>query len=76
MVFREAYVEKRGLISFHVISVWPSYECNNPLFGRTNNPYDVTRTPGGSTGGEGAIIGAGASIIGELAFCSITRLGQ
>ncbi len=30
-------------------------------FGRTNNPWDLTRTPGGSTGGGGAAIAAGLS---------------
>jgi Asp-tRNA(Asn)/Glu-tRNA(Gln) amidotransferase A subunit family amidase len=34
------------------------------LFGRTNNPYDVQRTVGGSTGGEAAIIAAGGSPLG------------
>ncbi|WP_404787337.1 amidase [Altericista sp. CCNU0014] len=33
----------------------------NPIFGRTNNPWDLTRTPGGSTGGGGAAIAAGLS---------------
>ena len=41
-----------------------SYECSNPVFGQSHNPYDVNRGPGGSTGGEGALIGAGASVIG------------
>src|SRR5262249_3283317 len=34
------------------------YTADNPLFGRTNNPYDPSRTPGGSSGGEGAAIAA------------------
>jgi amidase len=33
----------------------------SPVFGRTNNPWDLTRTPGGSTGGGGAAIAAGLS---------------
>ena len=32
--------------------------------GRTNNPYDLRRIPGGSSGGEGALVGAGASLFG------------
>jgi amidase len=39
-------------------------ETQNLLFGRTNNPYDVQRTVGGSTGGEAAIIAAGGSPLG------------
>ncbi len=35
------------------------YETVNPIYGRTNNPYDITRTPGGSSGGAAAIIAAG-----------------
>jgi amidase len=31
----------------------------NPIFGRTNNPWDTTRTPGGSSGGAAAAIAAG-----------------
>lgn len=34
------------------------YETDNPVFGRTNNPYDLERTPGGSSGGEAAAIAA------------------
>lgn len=39
-------------------------ESNNRVYGRTNNAYDPSRTAGGSSGGEGAIIGAGASPFG------------
>jgi amidase len=39
-------------------------ECDNALYGRTNNPYDLTRTPGGSSGGEAATIAAGGSPLG------------
>src|SRR5206468_3773652 len=39
-------------------------ETDNLIYGRTNNPYDLARTPGGSTGGEAAIIAAGGSPLG------------
>jgi amidase len=39
-------------------------ETDNPVHGRTSNPYDVTRTPGGSSGGEAAIVAAGGSACG------------
>ena len=39
-------------------------ETDNAVHGRTNNPYDLDRTPGGSSGGEAAIIAAGGSPCG------------
>src|ERR1700730_17894221 len=38
-----------------------AYETDNSLYGRTNIPWDVERTPGGSSGGEAAAIAAGCS---------------
>ena len=38
-----------------------AYETDNLLFGRTNSPWDLGRTPGGSSGGEAAAIAAGCS---------------
>src|SRR5499427_4427758 len=35
---------------------WQSY---NAIYGSTNNPWDVTRAPGGSSGGSGAALAAG-----------------
>lgn len=57
-------------------------ETYNALYGRTNNPWDTRRTCGGSSGGEGAIVGAGGSPFGlgsdiggsiriPAAFCGI-----
>lgn len=38
-----------------------SYETDNFVTGRTNNPWDLERTPGGSSGGEAAAIASGCS---------------
>jgi Asp-tRNA(Asn)/Glu-tRNA(Gln) amidotransferase A subunit family amidase len=38
-----------------------AWETDNLLYGRTNNPWDLTRTSGGSSGGESAAIAAGLS---------------
>jgi amidase len=39
-------------------------ETDNLVYGRTNNPYDLARTPGGSSGGEAAIVAACGSPLG------------
>lgn len=44
------------------LALW--IETDNPLYGRTSNPYDPSRTAGGSSGGEAAAIGAGGSPFG------------
>lgn len=41
-----------------------AFETDNLVYGRTNNPYDVDRTSGGSSGGEAAIIACGGSPLG------------
>src|SRR5262249_50169240 len=41
-----------------------SLETSNPVYGRTDNPWDGTRTPGGSSGGEGAAVSAQLSPVG------------
>ncbi|NWX15112.1 FAAH1 hydrolase, partial [Aegotheles bennettii] len=62
-----------------------SYDCKNLLFGQTYNPLLFTRSPGGSSGGEGALVGGGGSILGfgtdvggslrfPAAFCGICAL--
>jgi Asp-tRNA(Asn)/Glu-tRNA(Gln) amidotransferase A subunit family amidase len=38
-----------------------AWETDNLLYGRTNNPWDLTRTAGGSSGGEAAAISTGMS---------------
>lgn len=62
-----------------------AFESANLIFGQTNNPYDVTRTSGGSSGGEAALIAACGSPLGlgsdaagsvrlPAAFCGIAAL--
>ena len=57
-------------------------ETHNLIYGRTKNPWNLKHTPGGSSGGESALIAAGASPIGlgsdvggslriPAAFCGI-----
>src|SRR5499427_3498800 len=38
-----------------------AWETDNLLYGRTNSPWDLDRTPGGSSGGESAAIASGMS---------------
>src|SRR3954451_21815227 len=38
-----------------------AWETDNALYGRTNSPWDLGRTPGGSSGGEAAAIASGMS---------------
>jgi amidase len=62
-----------------------AFESDNLIYGRTNNPYELTRTPGGSSGGESALIAACGSPLGlgsdaagsvrlPAAFCGITSI--
>ncbi|GBN24919.1 Fatty-acid amide hydrolase 2 [Araneus ventricosus] len=80
-----ALYRKAGAIPVTVTNVpelcmW--WETANIPFGMTKNPYDNTRTVGGSSGGEGAIITSAAALIGigndlagsirlPAAFCGI-----
>ena len=41
-----------------------SFECSNPLWGVTTNPYSQAHTSGGSSGGEGALLAMSGSAIG------------
>jgi amidase len=61
------------------------YDTDNAITGRTNNPWDVERTPGGSSGGEAAAIAAmfsaggvasdgGGSIRMPAHFCGIAGM--
>ena len=48
----------------NVADMLMGYESDNPLYGRTASPWDLERTPGGSSGGESAAIAAGLSAAG------------
>ena len=58
------------------------WQAANPIYGRTNNPYDLTRSPGGSSGGAAAALASGmvplefgsdigGSIRVPAAFCGV-----
>ena len=43
----------------NVPTLLADWETNNPVYGKTFNPWDLTRTPGGSSGGAAAALAAG-----------------
>ncbi|MBO9665865.1 MAG: amidase [Bdellovibrio sp.] len=59
---KEAGAIPLGTTNVPELGFW--FETFNPVYGRTNNPYDLDRTCGGSSGGEAALLGAGASPFG------------
>lgn len=59
---REAGGILLGLTNVSEAGVW--LESHNRIYGRTTNAYSPRRISGGSSGGEGALIGAGGSPIG------------
>lgn len=59
---REAGAIPLGVTNVPEWGMW--FESYNGVYGRTNNPYDLQHTPGGSSGGEGAAVGSGASVFG------------
>lgn len=59
---REAGAVLVGVTNQSELGLW--WESVNPVYGRTKNPYDRRRTAGGSSGGEGALVGAGLNGFG------------
>ncbi|KAL7985120.1 hypothetical protein Chor_003690 [Crotalus horridus] len=60
-------LKKQGANPFVFTNVPQSlfnYDCSNVVFGQTVNPLDHKKTPGGSSGGEGALIAGGGSVLG------------
>ncbi|EFP02405.1 CRE-FAAH-5 protein [Caenorhabditis remanei] len=82
------FLKDEGAIPFCLTNVPQgllSYITSNPLYGTTKNPWDFSRTPGGSSGGEaallaagGAVFGIGNDLVGSLripaAFCGLVTL--
>jgi fatty acid amide hydrolase 2 len=77
---REAGAIVLGVTNVPEGGLW--METHNRIYGRTNNPWDLSRTAGGSSGGEGAIVAAGGAPFGlgsdiggsirlPAAFCGI-----
>ena len=57
-------LKKAGAVILGKTNIPPllaDYQTDGPIYGRTNNPYDLARTPGGSTGGGAAAVAAGLS---------------
>ncbi|XP_039505124.1 fatty-acid amide hydrolase 1 isoform X2 [Pimephales promelas] len=60
-------LKKQGAIPFVKTNIPQglfSYDCSNPIYGQTLNPCNLQKTSGGSSGGEGALVGGGGSILG------------
>ncbi|XP_029473759.1 vitamin D3 hydroxylase-associated protein-like isoform X1 [Rhinatrema bivittatum] len=60
-------LKRQGAVPFvktNVSQSTISYDCSNSIFGQTLNPLNHRKTPGGSSGGEGALIAGGGSILG------------
>jgi amidase len=47
----------------NVPTLLADWETNNPVYGKTVNPWDATRTPGGSSGGAAAALAAGLTAL-------------
>ena len=62
---REAGAVVMATTNVSELCMW--METTNKVYGRTRNPYNPKHLAGGSSGGEGAIIGAGASPFGLAA---------
>ncbi|MGB3367050.1 MAG: amidase family protein, partial [Acidaminobacteraceae bacterium] len=49
-------------VNLHEFAIWG--ETISSILGQTHNPYDLTRTPGGSSGGTGAAVASNFGMIG------------
>ena len=68
--FEDAPVSRRAFAAGAVLlgktntsTMAGDWQADNALFGRTNNPWDLSRTPGGSTGGGAAALATGLTAL-------------
>ena len=47
------------LVTGNTIQLMMLYDCNNRIWGRTLNPWNLNRSPGGSSGGDAALVAMG-----------------
>ena len=62
-----SYLREAGAIPFcktNVPQTMLAFECANPVFGVTTNPYSKGHVPGGSSGGEAALLALDGSALG------------
>ncbi|XP_043941847.1 fatty-acid amide hydrolase 1 isoform X2 [Protopterus annectens] len=60
-------LKKQGAIPFvatNIPQTMMHFDCSNPIYGQSLNPLNHTKSPGGSSGGEGALIAGGGSVLG------------
>ncbi|NXF99134.1 VDHAP protein, partial [Sakesphorus luctuosus] len=60
-------LKHQGAIPFvktNILRTMINYDCSNLIFSQMLNPLNHLKSPGGSSGGEGALIAGGASILG------------
>lgn len=86
-IYIQSFLDEGGIVlgKTNVPQLLVFIESDNRVYGKTNNPINPNFTCGGSSGGEGAIIGAGASPVGigsdiggslrfPAAFCGICSI--
>lgn len=60
--YRAAGLIPLGVTNTSELCMW--FESDNRVYGRTSSAYDLDRIAGGSSGGEGSIVGAGGAPVG------------
>ncbi len=65
-IYADALIKEGGIIlgKTNISQLLAALESSNPVYGTTNNTFSAKHSSGGSSGGEGAIIGAGGSPVG------------